>query len=471
MTKVPPRSGGGRPGRLRRLAPRALRLIALVLFVAALPAEAARAEAESDSLKIGVLATLEGAFESLGQDALRGHTLAMEEFRERAGGRAIETIVESTDGTPDSAIAKARTLIENGASVIIGPLAGIESIAIRDFARSVPEVTIVNGASAAQDATLRAPAENFFRFNPDSMQWIAGLGRHAYDLKGIRTVITVAEDFSLPYTQLMGFMLDFCALGGEVLAQHWLSSGASDATRIAESVAGVETDALLLALAPHVTESFLEAYGNAGGTASIVASSTTLSGKLLMAGEPVRSLLKGAISALPVSESDDNAVWTAMRQRYRERFPEAGPAPGLFALAYYVNTKALLLAFEETGGIPGEGSPPPARGACRAPLRDAAGRSGLARREPPCRHQQLRRRGDRDSRRLAGAEHGSGGARGRPGAGAGARRVPLPRAAEPGQRALSRTHTAQGRGPAGAGGDRSAARSAGDRTHTADTGD
>ena len=329
--------------------------MALALFVAALPADAARVEADTDSLKIGVLATLEGAFESLGQDALRGYRLAMEEHGERAGGRPIEAVVESTDGTPESVIAKALVLIAGGASVIIGPLAGIEGIAIRDFAKSVPAVTIINGASAAQDATLRAPAENFFRFNPDSMQWIAGLGRHAYDLKGIRTVVTVAEDYSLPYSQLMGFMLDYCALGGQVLATHWLSSSANDAARIARTVAGVETDALFLALAPHAAQGFLEAYGNAGGAAAIVASSTTLNSKLLLAENPVRTLLTGAISALPVSESDDNEALKALTQRYRERFPDAGSAPGLFALAYYVNTKALLLALEETGGVLGEG--------------------------------------------------------------------------------------------------------------------
>ena len=75
-------------------------------------------------------------------------------------------------------------------------------------------MTFINGASAAQDVTLREPAENFFRFNADSMQWIAGLGRYAYEEKDIRSIVSVAEDYSLPYTQLMGFMLDYCALGG-----------------------------------------------------------------------------------------------------------------------------------------------------------------------------------------------------------------------------------------------------------------
>ena len=314
-----------------------------------------QANAETDTLKIGVLATLEGAFEPLGQDALRGYEIAVQEHEEGDGEQPIETLIESTDGTPDSVVAKARLLIDGGASIVIGPLAGIEGIMIRDFAKSVPEVTFINGASAAQDATLRAPAENFFRFNPDSMQWIGGLGHYAYDEKDIRTIVTVGEDYSLPYTQLMGFMLDYCAAGGRVLGNHWVSPGASDAARLAERVARAETDALLLALDPRTAKSFLEAYGEAGGQAAVVASSTTLSGSLLRAGDATRPLLEGAISALPVSESDDNDDWVAFTERYREHFPDAGPAPSLFALSYYVNAKALFLALEEIDGELGDG--------------------------------------------------------------------------------------------------------------------
>ena len=311
-----------------------------------------QANADTDSLKIGVLVPLEGAFEPLGKDALRGYELALSEHEEDE--RPFEAFVESTDGTPASVIAKARVLIDRGASVLIGPLAGIEGIAIREFARSVPEVTFVNGASAAQDATLRAPAENFFRFNPDSMQWIAGLGRYAYEEKGIRTIVSIAEDYSLPYTQLLGFMLDYCALGGQVLARHWVSTGAGDAARIAKTVAGTEADALFLALEPRAAENFLEAYAEAGGQTAIVAGATTLSGSLLRT-SAIRPLLEGAISALPISESEENDAWTEFVERYRERFPDAGPAPSLFALSYYVNTKALLLALDETDGELGEG--------------------------------------------------------------------------------------------------------------------
>ena len=355
MTNAPPRRASRRRRRIPALAARALRLLAPAILAGALISLTAPAGADDDTLTIGVLATLEGAFAPLGQDAIRGHELAMAEHEGRAGGRALEALVESTDGTTGSVTAKARALIERGAGVIIGPLAGIEGTAIRDFAKSVPQVTFVNGASASPDATLRTPADNFFRFNPDSMQWIGGLGRHAYERKGIRTIVAVAEDYSLSYTQLMGFMLEYCSLGGQVLDKHWVTPGTSDTGRLAETVARTEADALFLGLSPRVAESFLDAYAEAGGKAAIVAGSTTLNSGLLAASPEIRSLLRGAVSALPVSEDDDNEALAAFAERYRERFPDVDRAPSLFALAYYVNTRALLLALDEADGVLDDG--------------------------------------------------------------------------------------------------------------------
>ena len=80
-------------------------------------------------------------------------------------------------------------------------------------------MTFLNGTSAAQDTTLRDPAPNFFRFSTDGAQWMAGLGDYSYNDKGYHTVATVAEDYSFPYTQVFGFMAEFCKAGGHVAVE------------------------------------------------------------------------------------------------------------------------------------------------------------------------------------------------------------------------------------------------------------
>ena len=112
-----------------------------------------------DTIKMGALATLEGAFAVLGEDSMRGVTMALEEFNHMAGGKKIELITGSSDASPDSAIRATRKLVEqDGVQVMVGPLSGSEGLALKDYAKTQPNVTFVNGTSAAQDTTLRDPA-------------------------------------------------------------------------------------------------------------------------------------------------------------------------------------------------------------------------------------------------------------------------------------------------------------------------
>src|SRR6201993_4053816 len=160
--------------------------VALLSSVAFAP-QWARAD---DTIKVGLLATLEGAFTVLGQDSMRGADLAFKEANYMAGGKKIEVIKGSSDATPDSAVKAARKLVEqDGVKILIGPLSGDEGLAVKDYAKTQPKITFVNGTSAAQDTTLRDPAPNFFRFTTDGAQWMAGLGDYAYQVPTYKTIV------------------------------------------------------------------------------------------------------------------------------------------------------------------------------------------------------------------------------------------------------------------------------------------
>ena len=87
-------------------------------------------------LKVGGLATLEGAFTVLGEDSMRGMEVALEEAGYSAGGYTIELIKASSDASPDSAIRAARKLVEQDeVAILIGPLSGSEGLALKDYAK------------------------------------------------------------------------------------------------------------------------------------------------------------------------------------------------------------------------------------------------------------------------------------------------------------------------------------------------
>ena len=63
-----------------------------LLMAAAIVSLTAGAAQAQDKIKIGVLATLEGALTTLGEDALRGMEIAMKQAGAKAGGKTIEVI-------------------------------------------------------------------------------------------------------------------------------------------------------------------------------------------------------------------------------------------------------------------------------------------------------------------------------------------------------------------------------------------
>src|SRR3546814_9637632 len=85
---------------------------------------------------------------------MRGVRLALEEFNYTAGGKKIELITGSSDASPDSAVRATRKLVEqDGVQVLIGPLSGSEGLAVKDYAKTQPDVTFLNGSSRSEEHT------------------------------------------------------------------------------------------------------------------------------------------------------------------------------------------------------------------------------------------------------------------------------------------------------------------------------
>ena len=320
--------------------------LALLSGVALAP-QLARAD---DSIKVGLLATLEGPFTVLGQDGVRGAELAFKEANYTAGGKKIDVVKGSSDASPDSAVKAARKLVEqDGVKILLGPLSGDEGLAVKDYAKTQPNVTFINGTSAAQDTTLRDPAPNFFRFTTDGAQWMAGLGEYAYKDKGYRTVVTVAEDYSFPYTQVFGFMADFCKAGGHVPKKFWVPIGNKDFSSVIAAVPD-KVDAIYVALGGADGVNFLTQYQQAGGTAPLIGGSITVDQTVLGTQGKQRDYVIGTPSAGPIADNAEGPAWKKFVDDYKASYKDGFPSPSLFAQGYYIETKALLAALDKVNG-------------------------------------------------------------------------------------------------------------------------
>jgi branched-chain amino acid transport system substrate-binding protein len=308
--------------------------------------------ANADVLKMGALATLEGPFTVLGEEGIRGIEMALKEFDNTAGGHTIELLVGSTDASPDSAVRAVRKLVEqDGVSIVIGPLSGSEGIAVKDYAKSQPEVTFLNGVSAAQDTTLRDPSENFFRFSTDGAQWMAGLGEYTLNEKGYKSIAVIAEDYSFPYSLVFGFLEPYCRLGGQARVEDrfWVPIGNKDFSSVIAALPD-DVDALFVALGGADAVNFLSQYEQSGGELPMVGGTITVDQSVLGAEGRTRDFVVGTPSAGPISDTWDDPRWASFVSSYQEQFPDGFGSPSLFAHGYYVNTKAALLALNEVDG-------------------------------------------------------------------------------------------------------------------------
>lgn len=312
-------------------------------FFALSPAQA------QDVIRIGSITTLEGPFATGGQDAYRAMEMAFEAIDYTVGGRTIEWTRESSDATPDVALARARKLIEQDeVDIIIGPLSGAEGIALRDYSRTLTGRTIVNGSSGAADTTLRDPSPNFFRFNTEGTQWMAGLGTHAYNDMGAHHVALVAADYAFPYAQVFGFMHEYCELGGAV-TKLWSPLNTTDFSSIIAQIPD-DADAVLLIQGGTDALAFLTQYAEVGGDLPIIGGSITADQTLLSARGPHQRLMEGMVAAGPIADLNDDPQWLEFVATYRERWPDGFDSPSIHAFNYYTNTIAVLQALEEVGG-------------------------------------------------------------------------------------------------------------------------
>jgi len=337
-----------------------------IAAAAALTAVVGTAHA-ADKLKIGVTATLEGTYTVLGEDGMRGYELAVKAHGGKAGGKEIETIVGSTDASPDSAVRAAKKLVEQDkVDVLISPLSGAEGIAIRDYSKTQPQITVINASSGAVETTYGdpsagvTPSPTFYRFNMDGAQWHAGLGDYVYNVKKYKKIATVAEDYAFTYTQVMGLTVEYCKAGGQITKRFWVPLGTKD---FASTIASLpdDVDAIYLGLGGADAVNFLNQYQQAGGNAKLIGGSIMVDQTVLSAKGKAKDTLIGTPAASGLADNDPSPKWQAFVKAYQQ-MPKEGyfknpfGSPSLLAISYYNSADAVFKALDEVKGDLSDGN-------------------------------------------------------------------------------------------------------------------
>lgn len=304
----------------------------------------------SDEIRIGALATLVGPYAGGGEEGMRGLDMAVAEFSGHIAGKKLTIFKESTDASPETAEVMADLLFDkHGIDILIGPLSGNEGMMMRDYAKSKPHKTFINGIAGAQDMTLRSPAPNFFNFTTNGVQWMAGLAEHVYTIQGYKRVVTLAEDYSYPHGQVAGFTLTFQRLGGQILERFWVALGTNDYSSVVAAIP-TDVDAIFVALGGTDAINFLKQYESSGRKTPLIGGSITIDQTVLSTRGALSDRLVGVASSGPMADNNPAPIWQHFVNDYHLRFPKGLASPSLFAWGYYVNTRAALLALQKVEG-------------------------------------------------------------------------------------------------------------------------
>ena len=322
-------------------------------------------------VRIGVLADCTGGFAAFNDLELasaelpllvRGARLAGKKPRDgvrgaKVAGRRVELVIGCAESTTYKVlIAEARRLLENEhVDVLIGPPMEPDGLVLREIARRSPDVTFLLTLSRSQETTLRHPARNVFRFQPDGAQQSAGLGSYAYRQLGWRSAAVIGEDFAASWPRAAGFVAEFCALGGRIVARLFAPVQAPSPKLAASIPRGVDGVALLPSSAFADWSGFVKAYARHRPD---VARHLVLGPEMLiLAGNRAHlaRVARGAVAGGSEPYESRNPAWLQLRSEFGAHFPGLVPptsAPAEFplGLAYRNAMEAVLEALEHIGG-------------------------------------------------------------------------------------------------------------------------
>jgi branched-chain amino acid transport system substrate-binding protein len=203
-----------------------------------------RAFAQGAPIKVGLMAPLTGVVASGGREMVEGTQFYFDSIGNEIAGRKVELIVEDDASNPDTALQKARRLVEQAnVDFLIGNLLANTGLAVANYVKG-------NGTPyfipiiAADDLTQRQRIKNVVR--------VAGYSASAFThplgdwalKQGYKRIATVSQDYTFGHEQCGGLAQVFTEGGGEIVQQFWHPLNTADFSPYLGQIANMKVDAV-----------------------------------------------------------------------------------------------------------------------------------------------------------------------------------------------------------------------------------
>ena len=340
------------------------RFIVLILLLAA--ANSLRSEQpplhSHREFKIGVLASLTGSGNSLGQDTVAALQIATDQLDAEAkanqGGYRFHLFVRDTQQDPVKALAAIKDLDKRGVQIIVGPQTSAEVAMIKPFADAHNILVISQGSTAS---SLAIAGDNIFRFCPnDKREAAAIVALMQHD--GIHAIVPLWRNDAGNNGLHDSVKAAFENIGGTVTSGFQYQPTTTEFSAATASVASQIQSLVTAGADPNSIAIYLAAFDEAVGVFHSAAANFTLSSALWYGSDGVAlsAALTGDASASAFAASayypnptfglDDalQKLWQPVANAIEAR---TGITPDAFALSAYDALFVVERALRITGNL------------------------------------------------------------------------------------------------------------------------
>jgi branched-chain amino acid transport system substrate-binding protein len=304
------------------------------------------ARAQSAAIRIGLMAPQTGVVAAGGREIIDGFTLFWESVGNQAGGRKVELIVEDDASNPDTALQKARRLVEQAkVDFLFGNLLANTGLAVANYVKDNGTPYFIP-VIAADDLTQRKRIKNVIRAGGyTASQFSRPLADWALK-QGYKKVAMIAQDYTFGHEQCGGFAQTFTEGGGTVLGQFWHPLNTSDFSPYLGQVSALKPDVVFAMETGADSARLIQQYASFG-----------LKGQIPLLGAQnatdqsvIRTLgaeCEGIVTSAHFAEGADLPATQAFVKTYSDKFSKI---PSLYAFSHFVGAMWVAKAINAING-------------------------------------------------------------------------------------------------------------------------
>jgi branched-chain amino acid transport system substrate-binding protein len=304
------------------------------------------AQAQAGAIKIGLLAPLTGVVASGGKEMVEGVQFYLDQVKSEMAGRKVELVIEDDASNPDTALQKARRLVEQGnCHMLIGNLLANTGLAVANYVKGTGTPYFIP-IIAADDLTQRQRIKNVIRVaGYSASEFTHPLGDWALK-QGYKKIATVSQDYTFGHEQCGGLAQVFTEAGGEIVQQFWHPLNTADFSPYLGQLADLKVDAIFAMETGSDSTRFIQQYSSFG----LKAKTPLLSAMNGTDQSVIRTLgdeCEGIFSPAHFAEGADNPVTQKFVKDYEAKY---GKIPSLYGFSMYSGVMWIDAALKKMDG-------------------------------------------------------------------------------------------------------------------------